>query len=31
MLKPFARGKYDLRRSLAAAGLDYDKMIKPLA
>lgn len=31
LLKPFARGKYDLRRSLAAAGLDYDKMIKPLA
>ena len=30
MLKPFARGKYDLRVSLAAAGLDYGKMIKPL-
>ena len=31
MLKPFARGKYDLRNSLAAAGLDYAKMVKPLA
>ena len=30
MLKPFARGKYDLRFSLASAGLDYNKMIKPL-
>ena len=30
MLKPFARGKYDLRYSLAAANLDYNKMIKPL-
>ena len=30
MLKPFARGKYDLRRSLAGAGLDYAKMVKPL-
>lgn len=31
MLTPFARGKYDLRPALAAAGLDYQKMIKPLA
>ncbi len=31
MLTPFARGKYDLRYSLAAAGLNYNKMIKPLA
>ena len=31
MLVPFARGKYDLRNSLKAAGLCYDKMIKPLA
>ena len=30
MLAPFARGKYDLRYSLAAANLDYNKMIKPL-
>jgi len=29
MLAPFSRGKYDLRRSLAAAGLDYVKMLKP--
>ena len=31
MLAPFARGKYDLHVPLAAAGLDYAKMIKPLA
>ena len=31
MLAPFARGKYDLHVPLAAAGLDYGKMIKPLA
>ncbi len=31
MLAPFARGKYDLHVPLAAAGLDYDKMIKPIA
>ena len=31
MLAPFARGKYDLKPALAAAGLDYRKMIKPLA
>ena len=31
MLAPFARGEYDLRRPLAAAGLDYEKMIKPRA
>lgn len=31
MLTPFARGKYDLKPALAAAGLDYRKMIKPLA
>ncbi len=30
MLVPFARGKYDLRLSLKAAGLDYEKMIHPL-
>ena len=30
MLKPFARGKFDLRVPLKAAGLDYDKMVKPL-
>jgi len=30
MLAPFARGKYDLHVPLAAAGLDYAKMIKPL-
>ena len=30
MLAPFARGKYDLHVPLAAAGLSYDKMIKPL-
>ena len=30
MLAPFARGKYDLKPILAAAGLDYGKMIKPL-
>lgn len=30
LLKPFARGKYDLRKSLAPAGYDYDKLIKPL-
>ncbi len=31
MLAPFARGKYDLHVPLAAAGLDYDRMIKPIA
>ena len=31
MLRPFARGKFDLRIPLAKAGLDYEKMIKPLA
>ena len=30
MLKPFARGKFDLHVPLKAAGLDYDKMVKPL-
>ena len=30
MLKPFARGPYDLKPMLAAAGYDYAKMIKPL-
>ena len=30
LLKPFARGKYDLRRARAPAGYDYDKLIKPL-
>ena len=30
MLAPFARGKYDLKLPLAAAKLDYAKMIKPL-
>ena len=31
MLRPFARGKFDLRIPLAKTGLDYEKMIKPLA
>lgn len=31
LLTPFARGAYDLKPALAAAGLDYRKMIKPLA
>ncbi len=31
MLAPFARGRFDLRNSLKAAGLDYAKMIKPIA
>ncbi len=31
MLTPFARGEYDLHVPLAAAGLDYEKMIRPLA
>jgi len=31
MLTPFARGKYDLCRSLAAAKYDYAKMVKPFA
>ena len=31
MLRPFARGKFDLRIILAKAGLNYEKMIKPLA
>ena len=31
MLRPFARGKFDLRIPLAKAGLNYEKMIKPLA
>ena len=30
MLKPFARGRFDLRVPLKAAGLDYCKMVKPL-
>lgn len=30
MLAPFARGRYDLHLPLAAAGLDYARMIKPL-
>ena len=30
MLAPFARGRYDLRYPLAAAGLDYAKMLKPI-
>ena len=30
MLVPFARGKYDLRLPLAAAGFDYEKMVKPM-
>ncbi len=30
MLVPFARGRYDLRVPLAAAGLDFAKMIRPL-
>ena len=29
MLVPFARGKYDLRRSFAGSGCDYEKMIRP--
>ena len=29
MLAPFARGKYDLRRSFAGTGYDYDAMIRP--
>jgi hypothetical protein len=29
MLAPFARGRFDLRRTLGAAGLDYDTFIKP--
>ncbi len=31
MLAPFARGKYDLRRSLAGTEFDYEKTIRPLA
>ena len=31
MLVPFARGKYDLHVPLAKAGLDYGRLIKPLA
>jgi hypothetical protein len=31
MLTPFARGKYDLKIALDAAGYDYEKIIKPLA
>ena len=31
MLVPFARGKYDLKPILAAAGLDYATYIKPMA
>ena len=30
MLAPFARGVYDLHVPIAAAGLDYAKMIKPI-
>ena len=30
MLVPFARGKYDLRRSFAGTKYDYEKMIRPL-
>ena len=31
LMTPFARGKYDLRNPMKAAGLDYEKFIKPLA
>jgi predicted dehydrogenase len=31
MMTPFARGKYDLRNPVKAAGLDYEKLIRPLA
>ncbi len=31
MLVPFARGTYNLKDPLTAAGLDYEKMIRPLA
>ena len=31
MLAPFSRGEYNLRAPIAAAGLDYGKMIKPMA
>ena len=31
MLAPFARGKYDLKPILTAAGYTYEKTIKPLA
>ncbi len=31
MLAPFARGKYNLKDPLTAAGLDYEKMIRPRA
>ena len=30
MLAPFARGRYDLRRSFAGTGYDYGKMIRPM-
>ena len=30
LLAPFARGRFDLALSLKAAGLDYEKMLKPL-
>ena len=30
MLVPFARGRYNLREPLEAAGYDYEKMIRPL-
>jgi len=30
MLAPFARGKYDLRRSFAGTKYDYEKMIRPM-
>ena len=31
MLVPFARGRFDLKLSLKAAGLDYAKFLKPMA
>ena len=30
MLAPFARGRFDLRKSFAGTRYDYEKMIRPM-